>query len=111
MAHTELPPFSIDILAGGQSRRMVRNKALLKLGGNPIVQWVINTVQELTDDLFLVTNTPGIYTPFNIPMTPDAIPGKAALCGIYTAILHARHDWVLVLACARPLPYPHHSTF
>ncbi|MFQ5575398.1 MAG: molybdenum cofactor guanylyltransferase [Anaerolineae bacterium] len=111
MAHTKPLPFSIAILAGGQSRRMGRNKALLKLGGSPILQWVINTVQGLTDDLFLVTNTPQIYRPFNVPMTPDAIPGKAALGGIYSAILRARHEWVLVLACDMPLLNPNVITF
>ena len=69
-------PYSIAILAGGQSRRMGRNKALITLHGKPVLQWVIDAVAPLTDDLFLVTNTPAEYRPFNLPHHPP--PGNAA---------------------------------
>ncbi len=103
--------FSVAILAGGQSQRMKRNKALMHLGGAPVLQWVINAVKDLAAELFLVTNTPETYKSFNVSMTSDIIPGKAALGGIYTAIAQARHDWVLVLACDMPLLNPTVITF
>lgn len=95
--------YSIAILAGGQSRRMGRNKALIDLHGKPVLQWVIDSVAPLTDDLFLVTNTPAEYRAFNLPMVGDIFPGNAALGGIYTGIVKARHEWVLLLACDMPL--------
>jgi len=96
-------PYSIAILAGGQSRRMGRNKALITLHGKPVLQWVIDAVAPLTDDLFLVTNTPAEYRPFNLPMVSDILPGNAALGGIYTAIATAKHPWTFLLACDMPL--------
>ena len=102
--HQQLhPPLSIAILAGGQSQRMGRNKALLELGGLSILQRIINVVRPLTADLFLVTNTPEIYREFQLPMIADLMPGKAALGGIYTALRRARYDWLLALACDMPL--------
>lgn len=96
-------PFSIAILAGGQSRRMGQNKALLSLHGKPVLQWVIDAVQSLSDDVFLVTNTPEDYQSFGLPMMGDIFPGNAALGGIHSAIANARHTWVLLLACDMPL--------
>jgi molybdopterin-guanine dinucleotide biosynthesis protein A len=103
MNNTGNPYFSVAILAGGRSRRMGENKALLKVGGVAVLQRVINAVKNLTDDLFLVTNTPQVYQNFSLPMALDVIPDKAALGGVYTAILQSRHEWTLVLACDMPL--------
>lgn len=99
-------PFSVAILAGGQSRRMGQNKALIRLGKLTVLERVINAVESLTDDLFLVADTPEPYQPFGLPVAPDLLPGKAALGGIYTALSHARHEWALVLACDMPLLEP-----
>lgn len=104
-------PFSIAILAGGQSRRMGRNKALIEVGGRPVLQRVIDSSAPLSDDRFLVTNSPETYHPFGLPMVPDRIPGRAALGGLYTALHQARHPWTLVLACDMPLLEPALITF
>ncbi len=96
-------PFSIAILAGGQSRRMGRNKALISVAGKTILAHVVDELAPLSDDLFLVTNTPETYRTFNLPMVGDIIPNMAALGGIFTAISHAKHDWVFVVACDMPL--------
>jgi len=104
-------PFSVAILAGGQSTRMGQDKALLTLAGKPVLQHVIDAVAPLTDDLFLGTNTPNNYQQFGLPMVPDIMPGKASLGGIYTAIARARHDWVFVVACDMPLLNPRVVTF
>ncbi len=90
---------------------MGQNKALMRLGGMPVLQWEINAVKSLTTDLFLVTNSPRVYTSFNIPTKPDVLPGKAALGGIYSALTYARHNWTLVLACDMPLLNPAIITF
>ena len=42
--------YSIAILAGGQSQRMGRNKALIEIEGIPILQRIINVVSGLTSD-------------------------------------------------------------
>ena len=101
-----MPPFSVAILAGGKSRRMGQNKALMNLDGMPVLQWELNAVTDATDDLFLVANFPEPYKSFNIAVKPDLTPGKAALGGIYSALAYAKYNWVLLLACDMPLLNP-----
>ena len=85
---------------------MGQNKALLKVNDQPILQRVISAVAELSPDQYLVTNTPEAYQQFQLPVVKDAIPGKGALGGVYTALLQAQYDWVFVLACDMPFLDP-----
>lgn len=103
MGKIDALPFSIAILAGGHSRRMGRNKALISVGGKSILARVIDSLSHLSDDLYLVTNTPETYQTFNLPMVSDIIPNMAALGGIFTAISYAKHAWVFVVACDMPM--------
>ncbi|MCK6628692.1 MAG: molybdenum cofactor guanylyltransferase [Anaerolineae bacterium] len=93
---------SIAILAGGQSKRMGRDKAFLEVGGRPVIERVIGQVQTLTDDLFISTNSPEKYAHLGLPLVPDIYPDKAALGGLYSVIQAARHAHVLVVACDMP---------
>jgi len=94
---------SVAILAGGQSKRMGRDKALLAAGGQLLIERVINQVKALSDDLFISTNSPEKYAQFGLRCVVDVYPGKAALGGIYSALLAAQHPYVLVVACDMPL--------
>jgi molybdopterin-guanine dinucleotide biosynthesis protein A len=93
---------SIAILAGGQSKRMGRDKAFLKVGGRRVIERVIDRVKPLTDDLFIGTNAAEKYQAFGLRVVADVYPDKAALGGIYSAIHAARHARVLVVACDMP---------
>ncbi len=95
-------PISVAILAGGQSRRMGRDKAFLVVGGRPVIERVLERVAPLTDDLFISANAPEKYAYLGRPIIPDIYPDKAALGGLYTAISAARYRHVLVVACDMP---------
>jgi molybdopterin-guanine dinucleotide biosynthesis protein A len=97
---------SIAILAGGQSRRMGQDKAFLEVGRQTVIERVIECVLPLSDDVFISTNSPGKYAQFGLRMEPDAIPKKATLGGIYSAILAARYSHVLIVACDLPFLNP-----
>ena len=97
------PQFSVAIIAGGQSRRMGRDKAWLKLGGMSLVERVIQASADLNQaQTILITNSPADYAHLGLPMYGDALPGKGALGGIYTALLRAKSDYALTLACDMP---------
>lgn len=93
---------SVAILAGGQSRRMGRDKALLPVGGRPVVERVIQRVVPLSEDVTLITNTPDTFRYLGYRIVGDLYPGKGSLGGIYTAIHSARYQYCLVVACDMP---------
>lgn len=93
------------ILAGGQSRRMGRNKALLPVGPQTLIEIVIGRLREACTHLLLVTNTPEVYRHLDIQMVPDALPERQSLVGIYTGILHTAEP-AFVCACDMPFLNP-----
>jgi molybdopterin-guanine dinucleotide biosynthesis protein A len=93
---------SIAIQAGGESRRMGQDKALLPFLGKPLIQRVINRVASLGDELIITTNTPENYLLFKVPLFQDLLPGYGALGGLYTALSVCRFPVVYVVACDMP---------
>ena len=90
------------ILAGGQSRRLGPSKALLKVGGRPIIERVIEKVSLVGKEVILVTNTPDEYAHLGHPMVADVYPGKGSLGGIYSGLKAASNPYALVVACDMP---------
>ena len=102
-APAAVPPLSAAILAGGQSRRMGTDKALLRLepGGPALVELVAAAVRAVARDVFLVANDDRLAT-LGLRTVPDAFPGAGALGGIYSAVAAAREEHCLVVACDMP---------
>ena len=91
------------LLAGGNSSRMGRNKALMPLAGHRLVDRAfLPFLRGIFDDLLMVTNSPDLYADLGIPMAPDLVAGKGALGGIHSAIHHAATPYCLVVACDMP---------
>jgi len=101
-----IPNISAAILAGGKSRRMGRNKALLPFRGRPLVARVHETLQPLFEDIFLVTNDPGLFDFVPCPKIPDRVPGKGPISGVDAALRHSRNTYVLVVGCDAPFLSP-----
>src|SRR5436853_3965715 len=104
------PQTGAAILAGGQSKRMGANKALLRLQSSKpmLIESVVGRLEEagLTDGLLLVANSPDDYSFLGLSVVPDEIPGKGPLGGILTALLHSPFERVLVVACDMPYLNP-----
>ena len=91
------------IIAGGKSRRLDgRPKGALAFGPTSIVERQLAALRTLTDTLLIVANDPAPYAACGVPVVGDDLPGAGALGGIYTALVHARADPVVVLACDMP---------
>ncbi|MCY3741779.1 MAG: molybdenum cofactor guanylyltransferase [Candidatus Poribacteria bacterium] len=99
-------PVTGVILAGGKSRRMGQNKALIQLGDSPLIEHVIHRMRLIVDELLLITNTPAEYTHLGLPMHSDIIPDTGALGGIYTGLTYASHDVGVCVACDSPFLQP-----
>ena len=90
------------LLAGGNSSRMGRNKALMPLAGHRLVDRVLAVLRGLFDDLLMVTNSPDLYADLGLRMVSDLVAGKGALGGIHSAIHHIATPHCLVVACDMP---------
>ncbi len=96
-------PLSIAILAGGMSRRMGHDKALIPINGVTLLEFTARAVNSLTCDLFVVASGRDGYARFGFRIVPDLHEGAGSLGGVYSAIRQARFDHCLVVACDMPL--------
>ena len=95
------------VLAGGESSRFGAPKALATVGGVRIVDRVISALREVTLDLVISANEPGLFQDLGLPVYPDERPGLGPLGGIYTTLLQAREagrPGILAVACDMPFP-------
>lgn len=101
-------PISAAVLAGGLSRRMGQDKALLSLrpGDPPLAEVVIGRVRQVADDVFVVASDRPAYERFGVPVVPDTRAGAGVLGAIATALINAVHEHCLVVACDLPFLNP-----
>ncbi len=97
------PALTVAVLAGGRSRRMGRDKALLPMGESTLLQRVMDAAAPVSDQHLLITNSPASHALFAWPQAADLYPDKGPLGGLYTALSHTKTDHLLLLAC--DLPY------
>jgi len=91
------------ILAGGQARRMGRiNKALLEIGGVPILDRILATLTACCESVIVIANQPEPYNERRLAVFPDLMPGTGSLGGLYTALEVASTEKVFVCACDMP---------
>jgi molybdopterin-guanine dinucleotide biosynthesis protein A len=93
---------SISIQAGGESRRMGQDKALMPFLGRPLIQRVVNRLSPVADEVIVTTNNPDDFRFLDLPLFPDLKPGRGALGGLYTALSSANGEAVAVIACDMP---------
>jgi molybdopterin-guanine dinucleotide biosynthesis protein A len=90
------------ILAGGQSRRMGVNKALLEIGGKPLIRILIDCILPVTGRILISSNDTESYGFLDFPVIPDHFPGNGPLAGFHSAMLHTSCPLYIVLACDLP---------
>ena len=57
-------------------------------------------------ETIIIANQPGKYAPLGLPVYADIMPDKGSLGGIYSALRHARTEYILALACDMPCLSP-----
>ena len=104
MPEHDWEPLSAAVLAGGQSSRMGRDKALLPLheGGPPLLRIVLDRLNLVARDVFVVATARPEYETFGVPIVPDDFVGGGALAGIYAALRNASQQHCLIVACDMP---------
>jgi len=94
------------ILAGGASSRMGTNKALLEIGGEPLISRTYRTLANLFHEVIVVTNTPQDYDFLPCRKVPDLYPGIGSIAGLHAALAHSTAQRTFVTACDMPFVNP-----
>ena len=90
------------ILAGGQARRLGGlDKSALAIGAGTVLQRQLAVLDGLTPHILIVGRERMDGHP-RLRTVPDRIAAVGALGGIYTALLEAPTELVLVIACDMP---------
>ncbi len=97
------PVLSAAVLAGGKSSRLGRNKALVRINGEPLIDRMVRQVNVFCSDVRIVSNSPSEYAYLGLDMSEDIRPGCGPLSGIHTALTRSATDFVLVTSCDMPL--------
>lgn len=94
------------ILAGGASRRMGRNKALLEWGGRPLIAVVAERLRLVAEEIIVAANDTRLYAPFADRCVADVFPGVGTLGGLHAGLLASSYDLALVVGCDMPFLDP-----
>jgi len=97
---------SAAVLVGGESRRMGKNKALLKLDEKTFVERTVSLLKKVFPEVFLVGNNKEMYRFLGLPVVSDVYENCGPLAGIHAALLAARTPYVFVVACDMPFLNP-----
>jgi len=92
------------ILAGGDSRRMGRDKANLLLGEQTLLQHVIATMQPIFPHL--IVSVRQLRPEIKLPQVCDGLTDGGPLAGLAAALDQSATPWVFVVACDMPFVVP-----
>lgn len=102
------------ILAGGQSRRMGTDKALLTLKGQTFLERIAEEMAGVVNSISVVGSSPARgetkqrnskprQTGMSVRAVPDVYSNWGALGGVHAALSACASEWALVVACDFPL--------
>jgi molybdenum cofactor guanylyltransferase len=95
---------SAVLLAGGESRRMGRDKATLLFRGNPLWQTQIDLLRKLEPVEILVSaRTDPSWRPADVKFVSDNSPSRGPLSGLIASLAGIRTRHLLALAIDMPL--------
>ena len=94
---------SAIILAGGRASRLAGiNKALVDVGGEPVIDRVLRALRPIANELIVVGRLAHTVDAPDIERLPDTFEPGSALVGLYSGLLSARNDAAIVVACDMP---------
>lgn len=90
------------ILSGGKSSRMDENKAFVEIGGQRIVEIIIDRFSHHFNEIIIITNEPEQYRQLGVKVETDIIPGRGPLSGLHAGLAYANGDVAFAVACDMP---------
>jgi len=89
------------ILAGGKSRRMGTDKALLTFQEEPLLVHMTKLIEPFCDNL-AISGQNLDYSTFGIEMIPDLYSDCGPIAGIFSALKYSVSDWNLLVSVDVP---------
>jgi len=98
---------SAVLLAGGESRRMGRDKATLLFHGRPFWQIQLDLLRKLQpEEIFVSARTDPVWRPADVPFVPDEPPSRGPLSGLSATLPQIHADHLVALAIDMPFMTP-----
>ncbi len=91
------------ILAGGYSKRFGEEKGLYELRGKKLIEYAIDILKPLCDDIIISTNNPKAYSSKSLKTITDIHTGCGPLGGIHAGLSHTSTKDNLFIGCDMPL--------
>jgi molybdopterin-guanine dinucleotide biosynthesis protein A len=91
---------SLVLLAGGQSRRMGRDKALLPAGERTMLAHLVDRLGPVADEVIVAG--PPTLAMAGVRLIGDRYPGRGPLAGIHAGLLSASQPRAWVVGCDLP---------
>ena len=91
------------ILAGGLNKRFSgANKALLRIDGKMIFDYVYEAFDDLFEEIILVTNDPLPFLKWDIRIVTDIFQIRSPLIGIHAGLFYSAKPHAFITACDTP---------
>jgi molybdenum cofactor guanylyltransferase len=94
------------VLAGGRSRRMGSPKALVELGGRPLLAWALAAAAEAGLEAVVVAKPGSALPPLEVPVWAEPEQPSHPLAGLVAALERAAPRPIVALACDMPFVPP-----
>ena len=103
---------SAMLLAGGESRRMSKDKATLLFRGKPLWQIQLDLLRKLEPaEIFVSARTDPAWRPAGVQFVPDEPPSRGPLSGLTATLARIRSSHLLVVAIDMPFMSEEHLRY
>lgn len=91
------------ILAGGASSRMGRDKSLMVIDQQTLIERTVNELRKVTQEIVIASNSAAKYRIPGIEEVPDIFPGRGPLAGIHAGLKKVTYEYTFVISCDMPM--------
>lgn len=90
------------ILAGGENKRIGKIKALLQLDKSTIIEFIIQSLKKIFNEIIIVTNQRAEFLHLDAKIVEDIISGVGPIGGIHSGLIHSTSAHSFVISCDMP---------
>jgi molybdopterin-guanine dinucleotide biosynthesis protein A len=94
------------ILAGGESRRMQKDKLVLQVGGESLLASAVRRFSACFDEVWLSVAEPEKYGEIQVPRVVDIYKGCGPMGGLHAALSKTTEDGIFLVAADLPYADP-----